>query len=82
MVIDTLNGYLNAMPGEKYLTNQLHELITYLNYKGVVTILILAQHGLVAAAEVPGRPQLPVGHCGESAILRSGRRGETIDSGD
>ena len=53
VVIDTLNGYLNAMPGEKYLANQLHELVTYLNYQGVVTILILAQHGLVSAAESP-----------------------------
>jgi circadian clock protein KaiC len=53
VVIDTLNGYLNAMPGEKYLINQLHELVSYLNYKGIVTILILAQHGLVAAAEAP-----------------------------
>src|SRR5215469_1538909 len=53
VVIDTLNGYLNAMPGEKYLNNQLHELVSYLNYKNVVTILILAQHGLVAAAEAP-----------------------------
>jgi circadian clock protein KaiC len=53
VVIDTLNGYLNAMPGEKYLANQLHELVAYLNYKGVVTILILAQHGLVATAEAP-----------------------------
>jgi circadian clock protein KaiC len=53
VVIDSLNGYLNAMPGEQYLTNQLHELTTYLNQQGVVTILILAQHGLVAAAEAP-----------------------------
>jgi len=53
IVIDTLNGYLNAMPGEKYLNNQLHELSSYLNQQGVVTILILAQHGLVAAAEAP-----------------------------
>lgn len=53
VVIDTLNGYLNAMPREKYLNNQLHELTSYLNYKGVVTILILAQHGLVASAEAP-----------------------------
>ena len=53
VVIDTLNGYLNAMPGEKYLTNQLHELVSYLNYKGVLTILVLAQHGLVSAAEAP-----------------------------
>src|SRR5204863_7876441 len=41
---------LNAMPGEKYLNNQLHELCSYLNQRGVLTILILAQHGLVAAA--------------------------------
>jgi circadian clock protein KaiC len=53
VVIDTLNGYLNAMPGKRYLNNQLHELVSYLNHKGVVTILILAQHGLVAAAEAP-----------------------------
>src|SRR5215469_16520516 len=53
VVIDTLNGYLNAMPGEKYLNNQLHELVAYLNYQNVVTILILAQHGLVGAAEAP-----------------------------
>jgi circadian clock protein KaiC len=53
IVIDSLNGYLNAMPGEKYLNNQLHELSSYLNQQGVVTILILAQHGLVATAEAP-----------------------------
>jgi circadian clock protein KaiC len=52
-VIDSLNGYLNAMPGEKYLNNQLHELCTCLNQEGVVTILVLAQHGLVAAAAAP-----------------------------
>ena len=53
IVIDSLNGYLNAMPGEKYLSNQLHELSAYLNQQGVLTILILAQHGLVASAEAP-----------------------------
>jgi circadian clock protein KaiC len=53
VVIDSLNGYLNAMPGEKYLNNQLHELSSYLNQQGVVTILVLAQHGLIAFAESP-----------------------------
>jgi circadian clock protein KaiC len=53
VVIDSLNGYLNAMPGEKYLNNQLHELISYLNQQGVITILVMAQHGLVSAAEAP-----------------------------
>lgn len=53
VVIDTLNGYLNSMPGEKYLSNQLHELTSYLNFKGVLTIFVLAQHGLLAVAEAP-----------------------------
>jgi circadian clock protein KaiC len=53
IVIDSLNGYLNAMPGERYLTNQLHELTTYLNQHGVVTILVMAQHGMGAALESP-----------------------------
>jgi circadian clock protein KaiC len=53
VVIDSLGGYLNAMPGEKSLTNQLHELCSYLNQQGVITILTLPQHGLVANAEAP-----------------------------
>ena len=53
VAIDSLNGYLNAMPGEKYLNNQLHELCSYLNQQGVVTVLILAEHGLAAPAEAP-----------------------------
>src|SRR5436190_1624012 len=53
VAIDSLNGYLNAMPGEKYLNNQLHELCSYLNQRGIVTVLILAQHGLATAAEAP-----------------------------
>jgi circadian clock protein KaiC len=53
IVIDSLNGYLNAMPGEKYLNNQLHELTSYLNQQGVVTILVMAQHGMVTALEAP-----------------------------
>ncbi|MBV8784394.1 MAG: AAA family ATPase [Gammaproteobacteria bacterium] len=53
VVIDTLNGYLNAMPGEKYLNSQLHELSAYLNQQGVVTVFVLAQHGLVQGTETP-----------------------------
>ncbi len=53
VVIDSINGYMNAMPGERYLNNQLHELTSYLNQKGALTILILAQHGLLGAAESP-----------------------------
>ncbi len=50
VVIDSLNGYLHAMPEEKYLTAQLHELLTYLGHLNVITILIVAQHGLLGNA--------------------------------
>lgn len=47
IIIDSLNAYLQAMPGEQYLTLQMHELLTYLNGQGVTTLLILGQHGLI-----------------------------------
>jgi circadian clock protein KaiC len=53
VVIDSLNGYLNAMPGEHYLTNQLHELCLFLNQRRVMTILIIAQHGTRSTFEAP-----------------------------
>ena len=47
VVIDSLNAYLQAMPGDKHLMLQMHEVLTFLNQRGIVTILILAQHGLI-----------------------------------
>ena len=47
MVIDSMNGFLNAMPHEQFLAMQLHELLAYLNQQGVTTLLTLAQHGFV-----------------------------------
>ena len=49
VVIDSLNGYLNAMPEERFLTIQLHELLMYLSQKTVASILIGAHHGIIAA---------------------------------
>lgn len=49
VVIDSLNGYLNAMPAERYLVIQLHELLTYLGRHNVATILISAHQGLMGA---------------------------------
>ena len=46
VVIDSLNGYLNAMPEERALNVQLHELLTYLNQHGVATFLVAAQSGV------------------------------------
>jgi circadian clock protein KaiC len=53
VVIDSLNGYLNAMPDERFLILQMHELLSYLSQMGVVAILLLAQHGLVGPMETP-----------------------------
>jgi circadian clock protein KaiC len=47
VVIDSLNGYRNAMPEESFLTLHLHELLSYLSQRGVLTLLIMAQYGLV-----------------------------------
>lgn len=47
IVIDSINGYLNAMPNDHYLSMQLHELLAYLNQQGVISVLLLAQQGLV-----------------------------------
>ncbi len=47
IVIDSINGYLNAMPVERYLNLQLHEVLAYLNQMGVITIMVLAQQGLM-----------------------------------
>jgi circadian clock protein KaiC len=49
VIIDSLNGYLNAMPEERFLTIQLHELLMYLSQKSVATILIAAHQGLIGS---------------------------------
>ena len=49
IVIDSLNGYLNAMPGERHLTVQLHELLAYMGQLGVATFLVAVQHGLLGS---------------------------------
>jgi circadian clock protein KaiC len=47
VVIDSLNGYLNAMPDERFLTAQFHELLKFLGQRGVLTLVVCVQHGLV-----------------------------------
>jgi circadian clock protein KaiC len=49
IVIDSLNGYLNGMPSERFLLIHLHGLLTYLGQRGVVTILTIAQHGMLGS---------------------------------
>ena len=74
VIIDSLNGYLQAMPDESFLVLQLHELLTYLGRQGVVSILVVAQHGL--AGRLDGEPDgrhLPGGHRASAPPLRGGR---------
>lgn len=49
LVIDSINGFLNAMPNEQFLSMQLHEMLAYLGQHGVATIFTLAQHGLLGS---------------------------------
>ena len=49
VVIDSLNGYLNSMPEERYISVHLHEVLAYLGQRGVATLLVTAQHGLIGS---------------------------------
>jgi circadian clock protein KaiC len=53
VIIDSLNGYLNSMPEEQFLTLQLHELLSHLGQLGVITILVMAQQGLFGSMQSP-----------------------------
>ncbi len=52
VVIDSINAYMHSMPGAKYLVLQMHELLNYLNQRGVITLMVLAQHGVVGQVAV------------------------------
>jgi circadian clock protein KaiC len=67
VIIDSLNGYLNAMPEERYLTTHLHELFAYLNQKGVLTIIVVAQHGMLASSAMPG--DVDVSYLADTVLL-------------
>jgi circadian clock protein KaiC len=47
VVVDSLNAYLQAMPNEQFLILQMHEMLTYLGQRGVVSLLILGLHGVM-----------------------------------
>lgn len=47
VIIDSLNAYLQAMPGEQFLLLQMHELLSFLNQQGVTTVMVLGQHGMI-----------------------------------
>ena len=65
VVIDSLNGWLNAMPGEEFLQLQMHELLTFLGMQGVSTFLILAQQGVMG----PMQTSIDVSYLADAIIL-------------
>jgi circadian clock protein KaiC len=65
VIIDSLNGYFNAMPEEHYLTLHLHELLSYLTGAAVTTILIVSQHGALGHVSSP----VDVSYLADAVIL-------------
>lgn len=66
VVIDSLNGYLNATPSDRYLALHLRELLMYLGHQGVTTLLMMTQHGMVG--EISQSP-IDVSYLADSVIL-------------
>lgn len=65
LVVDSLNGYMAAMPQEQQLILQMHELLSYLSQRGVVTFLINPQHGLLGSMVT----NLDISYVADSVVL-------------
>jgi len=66
LVIDSLNGYMNAMPEERAMMIQLHELLSYLNNQGVATFLVAAQTGVMGTSM---RSPVDASYLADSVVL-------------
>lgn len=66
VVLDSLNGYLNALPSEKALTTQLHELLSYLGNLGVATFLVAAQSSVIGSA---ARAPIDASYLADAVVL-------------
>jgi len=65
IAVDSLNAYLQAMPGEQYLILQMHEMLSFLNQQGVTTMMILGQHGIMAEA----RTDVDLSYLSDTTVL-------------
>ena len=66
VVLDSLNGFVNAMPDEQFLMLQLHELLSYLDQHGIATIITMAQHGFFGSAVIS---PIDVSYLADTVIL-------------
>jgi circadian clock protein KaiC len=65
VIVDSLNGYMNAMPEERFLILHMHELLMYLAQRGVVTLVLMAQHGMLGKME----SQIDVSYLSDAVVL-------------
>ena len=65
VVIDSLNGYLNAMPEARFLTTHLREVLTYLGQRGVITLLVGVQQGVIG----PMSSKVDVSYLADNVLL-------------
>ena len=65
VMIDSVNGYMMATPQERFLTMQFHELLSYLNRNGVISILVVGQYGLIGTMETP----IDMSYLADSVVL-------------
>ena len=65
LVLDSLNGFMHAMAGEREMVLHLHELLACLNTRGVTTVMTLAQHGLVGTMQT----QVDVSYLADAVVL-------------
>lgn len=65
IVLDSLSGYLQSMPGERELITQLHELLSYLSEAGVLSLMVVASHGVFGSSEAP----IDVSYIADTVIL-------------
>jgi circadian clock protein KaiC len=66
LIIDSLNGYLNAMPEDRFLEAQLHELLAYLNNRGVATFMVTAQSGAIGG---PMRTPIDASYLADTVVM-------------
>ncbi|MDP9044452.1 MAG: circadian clock protein KaiC [Pseudomonadota bacterium] len=65
VVIDSLNAYMLAMPGQAFLLLHMHELLNFLNQRGVITMLVVGQHGLIGDV----RSDIDLSYLSDSIVL-------------
>ena len=47
VIIDSITSYFTALPEARFLSQQMHELLSYLGERGVASLMTMAQSGLI-----------------------------------